>query len=225
MNDEGGAAMQQHTSGIGPQEPSAGHLRVADDDRAARSGRGERFMTPLRREVAEAAYAQVLEIGSGTGLNFAFYRPDRVACVEATEPNAARLATAHPRAARASVPVHLVQAAVEDLPFSDEHFASAVGTLVFCSVGDPLRGLREVSRVLQPGGVLLLVEHVRAPGALVATIQTIVTPVTRRLDGNCHLNRNTEQTVRAAGFVLACRREVTWLAMPFVVLRAVKQGG
>jgi len=77
-----------------------------------------------------------------------------------------------------------------------------------------------VRRVLKPGGKLLLIEHVRARGALVAAIQTIGTPVARLLDGNCHWNRDTESTVRAAGFTIERRREATWLIVPFLVVQA-----
>jgi SAM-dependent methyltransferase len=197
---------------------------MVKDAQSAPSGRGERFLAPLRREVAGAAYGRVLEVGVGAGLNFPFYPAGRVTCVVAIEPDGRRLGKARPRAERAPVPVQLVQAAVEDLPFGDASFASAVGTLVFCSVADPRRGMREVYRVLQPGGVLLLVEHVRAHAAMVVALQTVLTPFTRLLDGNCHLTRDTEQMAREAGFVIAQKRELTWLMMPFVVLHAVKPG-
>ncbi len=179
-------------------------------------------MKPLRREVTEQARGRVLEIGAGNGLNFSFYHPDRVELVEATEPDSAMLEYARQRAAAAPVPINLIQAPVENLPFADESFDSVVVTLVFCSVNNPLHGLNEVRRVLKPGGALLMVEHVRARGAIAATLQNIVTPLTRLLAGNCHWNRNTEQTVIEAGFKIQQRREIMWSLMPFVVLRAVK---
>ncbi len=191
-------------------------------ERTSRSRKEESFMTPLRKEVTGLASGRVLEIGAGNGLNFAFYHPDRVERVEATEPDSVMLGYARERAAAAPVPVDLVQAAVENLPFADESFDSVVITLVFCSVSDPPRGLNEVRRILRSGGALLMVEHVRASGVIAATVQNIVTPITRLMAGNCHWNRNTEQTVIGAGFKIEQRREIGGFAMPVVVLHAVK---
>ena len=190
-------------------------------ERTSRSGGEERFMKPLRQEVTRLARGRVLEIGAGNGLNFAFYRPEMVERVEAIEPDSVMLGHARKRAEAAPVLVHLVQAPVENLPFPDESFESAVATLVFCSVNDPLRGLSEVRRVLKPGGMLLMVEHVRARGGI-AIMQNIVTPITRLVIGNCHWNRDTEKTVLEAGFKIEQRRDLTWYMLPFVVLCAIK---
>jgi ubiquinone/menaquinone biosynthesis C-methylase UbiE len=191
-------------------------------ERMSRSDEEKNFMTPLRKEVTGLAHGRVLEIGAGNGLNFAFYPPDRVERVDAIEPDSAMLKYARQRAADARVPINLIQTLVESLPFADESFESAVVTLVFCSVSDPQRGLSEVWRVLKLGGTLLMVEHVRARGAIASTMQHLITPITRLLVGNCHWNRNTEQTVIEAGFKIEHRRDLTWSMMPFVVLHAVK---
>jgi ubiquinone/menaquinone biosynthesis C-methylase UbiE len=191
-------------------------------ERTSRSSGEERFMKPLRQEVTGLAHGRVLEIGAGNGLNFAFYRPEMVERVEAIEPDRVMLGHARKRAEAAPVLINLVQAPVENLPFPDESFESAVATLVFCSVDDPPRGLREVRRVLKPGGLLLMVEHVRARGGITATMQDIVTPITRLVIGNCHWNRDTEKTVLEAGFKIEQRRDLTWSMLPFVVLHAIK---
>ncbi len=191
-------------------------------ERISRSRGEQSFMNPLRKEVTGQARGLVLEIGAGNGLNFAFYDPDTVERVEATEPDSAMLGYARERAAAARVPVNLTQAPVENLPFADESFDSAVVTLVFCSVGDPLRGLREVRRVLKPGGSLLMVEHVRAHGAIAATIQNIITPINRLVAGNCHWNRDTEKTVIEAGFQLEQRRDIGGVIVPIILLHVSK---
>ncbi|MGH2479627.1 MAG: class I SAM-dependent methyltransferase [Ktedonobacteraceae bacterium] len=191
-------------------------------ERMSRSSAEERFLAPLRREVTGQARGQVLEVGAGNGLNFAFYQPDRVERVEAIEPDSAMLTYARERAAVAHVPINLVQAPVENLPFADESFESAVVTLVFCSVNDPRRGLSDVRRVLKPGGALLMVEHVRARGAIAATMQNIITPITQLMAGNCHWNRETEKAVIEAGFKIEQRRDLAGFMLPFVVLQAVK---
>jgi len=191
-------------------------------ERTSRSSGEQNFMSPLRKEVVGQVHGVVLEIGAGNGLNFAFYDPDTVERVEAIEPNSTMLSYARKRAVTARVPINLTQAPVESLPFADESFDSAVVTLVFCSVGDPLSGLGEVKRVLKPGGALLMVEHVRAHSTIVASMQNIVTPITRLVAGNCHWNRDTERTVKQAGFKIEQRRDIRWFVMTGVVLRAVK---
>lgn len=191
-------------------------------ERTSRSRGEERFMKPLRQEVVGQAHGRVLEIGAGNGLNFACYRPELVERVEATEPDSVMLEHARKRASAAPVLVNLVQAPVENLPFADESFESVVATLVFCSVNNPVRGLSEVRRVLKPGGILLMIEHVRAHGAIGATMQNIITPLTRLVAGNCHWNRDTEKAVIEAGFKIEQKRDLLWSMLPFVVLRARK---
>src|SRR6266705_5464332 len=145
-------------------------------ERLSRSGREHNFMEPLRKEMIAQAQGIVLEIGAGTGLNFALYNPEQVERVEAVEPDSAMLRYARERLKTARVPITLTQAPVETLPFADETFDSAVATLVFCSVTDPMRGLSEIQRVLKPGGTLLLIEHVRAQGAIARRLQDMITP-------------------------------------------------
>src|SRR5574340_1438462 len=146
-------------------------------ERLSRRGPEHRFMEPLRKEMIGQAYGVVLEVGAGTGRNFAIYDPERVERVEAVEPDSAMLRYAHERVKTTRVPITLTQAPAENLPFADETFDSAVATLVFCSVTDPMRGLSEIRRVLKPGGILLLIEHVRAQGTFAQQIQNMITPV------------------------------------------------
>jgi len=127
---------------------------------------------------------------------------------------------ARERLKTARVPITLTQAPVETLPFADETFDSAVATLVFCSVTDPMRGLNEVRRVLKPGGILLLIEHVRAQGAFAQQLQNIITPVTKRVAGNCHWNRDTERNVINADFEIESRRDAGGRVQRMVVVRA-----
>jgi SAM-dependent methyltransferase len=98
--------------------------------------------------------------------------------------------------------VPLVRARAEALPFHDGAFDTVVNGLVFCSVSDPPRGLAEVRRVLRPGGVLRMLEHVRASGRVAAWLQDRTQPVWTWFTGGCHPNRDTEAAVAAAGFVV-----------------------
>ncbi len=189
-------------------------------ERFSRSGPEKSFMWPLRKEIIAHAQGIVLEIGAGTGLNFALYDPEHVERVEAVEPDTAMLRYARERLKTARVPFTLTQAPAEALPFADETFDSAVATIVFCSVTDPVRGFNEIRRVLKPGGTLLLVEHVRAQGAFARRLQDIITPVTKRMAGNCHWNRDTARSVINADFQIEDKRDISALLQPMIVLRA-----
>ena len=153
-----------------------------------------------RRELLSAAAGRVLEVGVGTGLNLPLYPAGRVTEIVATDPNPNMLWQARARAALLRVPVQLLQASAEALPFRDQGFDTVVATLVFCSVDDPDRGLAEIRRVLRPGGRLLMLEHVRSPHRIASALQGFVTPMTVRLAGGCHHDRDTVGAVRQAGF-------------------------
>jgi ubiquinone/menaquinone biosynthesis C-methylase UbiE len=191
-------------------------------ERYARLGSERRLTDPLRQETAGQAYGVVLEVGAGTGLNFSWYRPEQVERVEAIEPDAAMLAYARERISQASVPISLTQASVEALPFADASFDSVVVSLVFCSVEDPAQGLQEIKRVLKPQGTLFLFEHVRSQGAWVARLQDALVPLTTRLFGNCHWNRDTAQTVQEAGFAITYVRRLKGGLAPHIVLQALR---
>src|SRR5215469_4614346 len=179
-----------------------------------------RGFDPLRREIAGQAQGIVLEVGAGGGQNFSFYDPTRVVRVEAVEPDEAMLVEARRRLATAPVPITLTRAPVEALPFPDAHFESAVVTLVLCSVQDPECGLREIWRVLKPGGMLLLLEHVRAQGRITTWVQDALVPVTTRCMGNCHWNRDTLQMVLHTGFQTTQVRQLSGGLQPMLSLSA-----
>lgn len=169
----------------------------------ARSGQQRRLLDPLRQATAGQATGVVLEVGAGTGLNFAWYQPTHVERVEAIEPDSAMLAHARRRADQAPVPIVLTQASVEALPFAESTFDSAVVTLVLCSVHDPALSLAEIKRVLKPQGTLFVFEHVRSRHRVLAQVQDALVPVTTRLFGNCHWNRDAARAVSEAGFQVA----------------------
>ncbi len=182
-----------------------------------------RGFDPLRRETVGQAYGAVLEVGAGGGQNFPFYDPARVVRVEAVEPDEAMLVEARRRLAAAPIPITLTRAAVEALPFPDAHFDSAVVTLVFCSVREPERGLREIWRVLKPGGTLLLLEHVRAQGKVAAWVQDVLVPLSTRCMGNCHWNRDTLHAILQTGFQAMQVRQLGGGLQPMLSLSASRR--
>ena len=106
--------------------------------------------------------------------------------------------------------------------FPRAQFDSAVATLVFCSVPEPMQGLREIWRVLKPGGTLMLLEHVRAHGKLAAWIQDALVPVTTRCMGNCHWNRATERMVLEIGFQITQVRQLSGGLQPMLLIQATR---
>jgi len=158
----------------------------------------------LRQRATSDLSGRVLELGAGTGLNFSHYRA--ASAVVAVEPDPAMRERGARRARQAVVPIEVADARAERLPFPDQSFDAAVITLVLCSVDDVERSLAELRRVLRPGAPVRLIEHVRSPQPSVAAIQGALTPLQRRLAGNCHLDRCTGDALRAAGFTVErCR--------------------
>jgi ubiquinone/menaquinone biosynthesis C-methylase UbiE len=147
-----------------------------------------------RRWLVRGARGRTLEVGCGTGRNLPLYPPAVRAL--GVDPCWETLAAARRRAPGAL----FVRASAEALPFRACAFDTVVASLVFCSVPDPMRGLAEVKRVLAPGGVLRMMEHVRSRSALGGRVQDLVQPAWTRLAGGCHPNRETERSVEAAGF-------------------------
>lgn len=159
-----------------------------------------RVILDERRRWIPRAHGQVLELGVGSGLNLAFYDAARVAKVTGIDPSAPLLARAGTRAAGAPVPVELVEAPAEALPFDAGSFDSAVVTYSLCSMADPARALVELRRVLRPGGALMFVDHGLAPDAGTRGWQRRLTPLWRRFTGGCHLDRDIAAILRGAGY-------------------------
>jgi ubiquinone/menaquinone biosynthesis C-methylase UbiE len=162
----------------------------------------QRRLDPYRRAVMAAAHGRVVEIGVGSGLNFKYYG-EQAEMVFGIEPSRHLLAMARRRAQAAGVRTMLIQASATALPLAERSVDAAVMTWVLCSIPDPLAALREIRRVLKPGGKLLFAEHGLSPELGVERWQHRLTPIWRRLAGGCHLNRNTAELMRSAGYQIA----------------------
>jgi ubiquinone/menaquinone biosynthesis C-methylase UbiE len=159
----------------------------------------QKNFAPFRERVVGAARGRVLEIGIGSGLNLASYRPCATE-VYGVDPSTELLAKASYRLNTARVPVKLVEGSGEKLPFDDRSFDTVVMTFTLCSIPDVALAVREMRRVLRPEGELLFVEHGQAPDPAVVRWQDRLTPMWKRLGGGCHLNRKIDDLIKAGGF-------------------------
>ena len=153
-----------------------------------------------RERAAGAVQGRVLELGIGGGANLPYYRT--VERLVGIDPRQKALLHSRQEIGLSAVPfpVGLVRARAEALPFSSGAFDAVIGTLVFCSIREASPALAEVRRVLKPGGTLHLVEHVLpARGPLRLAIR-LLAPWWIRVSHECHLDRDTVATLRAAGF-------------------------
>lgn len=183
----------------------------------------------LRAENLDGLSGRVLEIGAGAGTNFEFY-PDTVTEVVAIEPEPHLLEHASAAAALAPVPVQVTAKTGEELaddPAGYEPFDAVVCSLVLCTVMDPEGVVQQAYSHLRPGGELRYLEHVASTGALGRLQRVADATLWPRMFGNCHTHRDTEATIRSAGFeVETARRTWTlprWVPLPvseFAVGRA-----
>jgi ubiquinone/menaquinone biosynthesis C-methylase UbiE len=141
----------------------------------------------------------VLEVGVGTGKNMPYYPAD--AEMTAVDLSDRMLAQARRRAAREGVDVELHEMDAQNLRFEENSFDVAVATFVFCSVPDPVRGLRELGRVVRPEGRIVLLEHVRIDRPIIGRLMDLLNPIVVRILG-ANINRRTVDNVRRAGLTI-----------------------
>jgi ubiquinone/menaquinone biosynthesis C-methylase UbiE len=152
----------------------------------------------MRRNLIAGASGAVLEIGGGTGANLGYYGAG-VESLTVTEPEPPMLKRLAQKAREQKSQATVLRAPAEDLPFKDGSFDTVVSTLVLCGVDDQPRVVRELRRVLRPGGRLIFMEHVRSDDPRVAKMQDRFNPV-NRFFVCCDCNRPTLDTIRSASF-------------------------
>jgi ubiquinone/menaquinone biosynthesis C-methylase UbiE len=162
----------------------------------------QEMLRERRAVLVPRARGAVVEVGIGSGLNLAHYS-DAVESLHGVDPSPELLAIARKHARGTAFPVQLVCQSAEQLPFADASVDTVVVTWTLCSIEDPAAAVREMKRVLKPGGQLLFVEHGLAPDARVAAWQRRLTPAWKTIAGGCHLDRPIDALIRSAGFDIA----------------------
>jgi ubiquinone/menaquinone biosynthesis C-methylase UbiE len=160
----------------------------------------DRELVGHRKRLLAGLSGRVLELGAGNGLNFAHY-PSEVASVVAVEPEPYLRQIAERNARSAAAPIEVIDGVGEQLALEEGGFDAAVVSLVLCSVRDQHAALRELYRVLRPGGELRFFEHVRADTTGLQRFQHVLdTTVWPALMGGCHTGRDTHAAIQSAGF-------------------------
>ncbi len=169
----------------------------------------------FREQTAGACRGRTLELGFGVGANWAYLPP----VVEYTgiepDPHMRGRAVRHPKPATAGFELRAGDA--QALEFADHSFDTVLATLVFCTIPDAGRALREARRVLRPGGELRFCEHVRPMGPLAGPFLDGISWPWSRLLGGCHPNRRTLEAIQNAGFELVDLSQVKIGPLPAIV--------
>lgn len=167
-----------------------------------------------RRALLAGLEGRVVEVGAGHGLNFAYY-PDEVSEVVAIEPEPHLRELARHAAESSQVWIEVTAGIAEELPAEDGEFDVAVASLVLCSVPDQEAALREISRVLRPGGELRFYEHVIAHNPRVARVQRMLdATIYPFLAGGCHCARDTAAAIQRTGFLVERQERIAFKPSP-----------
>ncbi len=168
---------------------------------------GEWFFSKQRKEILRLAQGNVLEVGVGTGNSFKDYPSSKN--IEAIDISREMLRRASEKARNYSGKIELRREDVHELPFKSETFDTVFTSLVFCTVADPIKGLREIRRVLKKGGKLLMLEHVRSKNETIGHLMDRANPFVAKY-GIDNINRDTVGNLRKAGFKILQDKNVAY---------------
>ena len=152
------------------------------------------YLAKYRQEILADVKGEVLEIGFGTGLNLSYY-PEHLHKIVAVDANPGVHALAEKRIRSSSITVDHRVLNGENLPMIDGSFDCAIGTWTLCSIANVEQALKEIYRVLKPGGKFFFIEHGLSNELKVQVWQNRLTPLQKIIAGGCHLNRNMRQLV------------------------------
>jgi ubiquinone/menaquinone biosynthesis C-methylase UbiE len=165
-----------------------------------------------RKDAVAGLSGSVVEIGFGSGLNVPFY-PSEITTVHAVDPSLLGRKLGQQRVDASSIPITYVDLDGQNLSLADESVDSALSTFTLCTIPDADRALRELFRVLRPGGTLHFLEHGLAVDPDIARKQDRFNRFEQRVAGGCNLNRPIDLLVRQAGFEISSLKNY-WLGGP-----------
>jgi SAM-dependent methyltransferase len=174
-----------------------------------------------RARVLAPAAGEILEIGLGTGLNLPNY-PAAVTRVVSLGPEPRANALATRRAAAKGIQIDHMQGDAQEMPFDRARFDTVVATLVLCTIPEPARAVREMARVLRPGGRLLFLEHVVAPPGARRALQRVLRAPMQRILLGCDMTRDTERTLLEGGFAFREIERYDVPRMPWLFRRVIR---
>ena len=158
-----------------------------------------KILDPYRSDVLKTVRGNILEIGFGTGANLRYY-PPAIQKITVLEPNRGMNKYAQEALQKRKMAIEKVEGKAESMPFEPETLDTVVSTLTLCSVGEPVSALREIHRVLKPGGIFLFFEHGLANHSGIVKWQNRLNGINKALADGCNINRDMKTLIEQAGF-------------------------
>ena len=153
-----------------------------------------------REKVVPLCKGIVLEIGSGSGLNFPYYKTNKVKKIFALEPDEEMIELARQETKKSSIEITFLQEYAERISLKDNSVDTILLTYSLCTIPDPISALKEMKRVLRSNGCLVYCEHGLAPESSIRKWQNRLNPINSYFSGGCNLNRNITQLITESGF-------------------------
>jgi len=177
---------------------------------------GNPIFESYRREVIGKAKGNVLEIGFGSGCNTPYYK--NIDVLYALEPSKELFEISKRNLKATSFPINHIKSPAEKISSPNDSFDTVVSTWCLCSVSNPQQVLREIYRVLKPGGLFVFIDHGKSNNQIVAILQNALTPLSRALAGGCHLNRDIEKLLRSSNFSIDAVKKFTLKGRPTIYM-------
>ena len=153
-----------------------------------------------RKKVVPKAFGRVLEIGIGSGLNLPFYNPEKIDFVWGLDPSKQLREIAEKNAEKVPFNVEFITLSAEEIPLEKNSADTVLVTYTLCSIPDVVKALKEMNRVLKPGGELIFYEHGKAPDDHIIRWQNRMNPIWKLVSDGCNLNRPTPRLIEKGGF-------------------------